>query len=194
MSAVRLFAASAVLLLALAAPTASAVRHNRISSSAVGPLRLGMDPAAAKKALRSLRPGTLRGVERQDVKGGLVYLEYSYYRGLGDDSYAVGFLGPKGKPRHLRVARLVTFVAGDRTGRGAHVGMSENAVARMYGAMTCGQTIIRRVVDYKACRVGAASKQHIVFLFSKYFTDPVLTVNRIAPEQAGLKISIVPKS
>jgi hypothetical protein len=190
----RLVAVSAVLVVALTAPAASAVKHNRIAMSAIGPLRLGMDQAAERKALRQLRPGSFRSYDDTDVKGGLVYREYSYYRGYGVDSYHVGFLGQRGHPRSMRVARIVTFVAADRTAVGAHVGMSEDAARRMYrSAMHCGQIIYgaSRVVLYKPCPVGAASKQHIVLLMSRNVVDSVWKVDRIAAQKPGLTVPIV---
>ncbi len=188
----RLLATSAVLLLAVAAPAASAVEHNRLTMSAIGPLRLGMDRAAEKKALRQLRPGSLRGVHDTHVKGGLTYREYSYYRGLGNDSYTVGFLGPRGKPRYLRVARIITFVAADRTSRGAHVGTSLDVLDRMYGsAMHCGQPIYPWPgANFMPCRVGALSKRHIVLLLSSNGASSGWTVSRIIIQVPGLTVPI----
>jgi len=187
-----MLAASAVFLLALATPATSAVRHNRIAPSAIGSLRLGMDRQAAKKALRQIRAGTLRSVQDTHVAGGSTYLEYSYYRGYGIDSYTLGFLGPCGKPRALRVARILTFVPADRTARGAHVGTSLAALDRMYGSsMHCGPTIeVGRGTGYMPCRVGAASKRHIVLLLSKNDVSG-WTVGRVIVQVPGLKIPIV---
>ncbi len=153
-----------------------------------------MNQAAEKKALRQLRPGSFRSFQDTGVKGGLVYREYSYYRGYGIDSYHVGLLGQKGHPRTLHVARITTFVAGDRTARGAHVGLFEDAVRKKYGsAMRCGQIIYgaSRVVLYKPCPIGAASKRHIVLLLSRNVTDSVWKVDRIAVQEPGLKVPIV---
>jgi hypothetical protein len=175
----------------LAAPAASAVRRNPISMSAVGPLRLGMTQGAEKKALRKLRPGSLRWVHDRHIKGGLTYREYSYYRSNGVDSYAVGFLGPRGKPRLLRVARITTYVPADRTARGAHLGTSLDALNRMYGsAMHCGTMISQRSWEYKPCRVGPSTKRHIVLLIGfDLGVSHEWTVNRIFVEEPGLRVS-----
>ena len=188
----RRLALSAVVLFVLAAPAASALRHNEITSSAIGPLRLGMNQGAEKTALSQLRPGSLRSVHNTHVKGGLTYREYSYYLGYGEDSYTVGFLGPRGRPRLLRVARIVTYVAADRTARGAHVGTSLEALDRMYGgAMHCGQTIPSRNREFRPCRVGAVNKRHIVLLIGMTLGHSGWTVDRILVEEPGVKIPIV---
>lgn len=188
----RLLAGSVALVLVIAAPAVSAVRRNPISMSAVGPLHLGMNQEAEKKALHKLRPGALRWVHDTHIKGGLTYREYSYYRGYGVDSYAVGFLGPRGKPRLLRVARITTYLPADRTARGAHLGTSLDALARMYGsAMHCGGMIgnPNRSWEYKPCRVGAADKRHIVLLVGYDLgVSHEWTVNRIFVEEPGLNV------
>jgi hypothetical protein len=186
-------ALAGALLLALAVPAVSSgVRHNRISKDGIGPVRLGMDLAAAKKAIRQIRAGTLRSVETTDLHGGLVYREYNYYRGYGIDSYLVGFLGPKGKPKKQHIARIVTFVPADRTARGAHVGTTLRTLYRIYrGSMRCGQTIyLGRPTSYTPCRVGAASKRHIVLLVSNNDTSPS-SIGRIILQQPGLGVPVV---
>jgi hypothetical protein len=151
-----------------------------------------MDQPTARKALRRVRPGTLRSVQTTPVKGRHVYREYSYYRGYGIDSYLIGFLGARGKPLTLRVARIVTFVPGDRTARGAHVNMSLDALKRLYGgAMHCGTLIeVGRGTGYMPCRVGPVNERHIVLLLSKNDVSG-WTVGRIIVQQPGLNIPLV---
>ncbi len=183
-----------MLFLALAGAAAPAsAPHNRITTSGIGALRLGMGSAAAKRALRQVRAGTLRSCDDRHLPGGLVYRQCSYFRGYGEDSYWVGFLGPRHDSKRLRVARIVTFVPRDRTAAGAHVRMGLRPIYKTYGrVMRCAQTIyIGKPIAYTPCRLGAARKPHIVLLFSSSGNDGPWIINRIVVQEPGLRISII---
>jgi hypothetical protein len=190
----RLVGVSAVFFLALAGAAAPAnAPHNRITTSGIGALRLGMGNAAAKRALRQVRAGALRSCEDTRLHGGLLYRQCSYYRGYGEDSYSIGFLGPRRAPKRLRVARIVTFVQRDRTSRGAHVGMGLRPIYKMYGrVMRCDQTIyIGKPIAYTPCRLGAETKPHVVLLFSASGNDGPWIINRIIVQEPGLRIPVI---
>jgi hypothetical protein len=190
----RLAGVSAALFLALAgAATPANAPQNRVTTSGIGTLKLGMSRAAAAKALRKMRAGTLQTTDDRKLSGGLVFRESTYVRGLGEDSYHVGFLGPRHHPKRLRLARIVTFVRGDRTAKGAHVAMGLRPIYRMYGrTMRCGQAIYTgRPIAYTPCRLGAATKPHIVLLFSASGNNGPWIINRIIVQQPGLSISVI---
>jgi hypothetical protein len=190
----RLAGVSAVLSLALAGTAAPAnAPHNRIAKSGIGTLRLGMSQASAATALRRLRAGTLQGTNDTKLTGGFVFREYSYVRGLGEDAYHVGFLGPRHHLKRLRLARIVTFVRGDRTAQGAHVGMGLRPIYKLYGrVMRCDQTIyIGKPIAYTPCRLGAATKPHVVLLFSASGNYGPWIINRIIVQKLGLRISVI---
>jgi len=190
----RLVGVSAVLFLAFAgAATPANAPHNRITASGIGALRLGMGSAAAKRALRQVRAGSLRSCQDTHLQGGLLYRQCSYYRGYGEDSYYLGFLGPRHHLKQLRVARVVTFIQRDRTARGAHVGMGLRPIYKMYGrVMRCGQLIaLGRPIEYTPCRLGAATKPHIVLLFSSSGNYGPWIINRIIVQEPGLRIPVI---
>lgn len=186
-------ALAGLLLLAALAGASSARRHsNRITSSALGPLKLGMTKAAAMKALKQVRPGTLRSADDTKLGGGRIFRAYSYYHAYGNDTYSVGFLGRHGHPDSFRVARIVTMVHADRTARGAHVGMGLRPIYKAYGrVMRCDQTIYNGTATaYTPCRLSTATKPHIVLLFSISGNNDPWHIARIVVQQPGLKIPI----
>lgn len=189
----RLAGVSAVLFLALAPAAGTAgAPHNRITATGLGALRLGMSKPAATQALKKIRPGTLRSADDTKLGHGVVFRDYSYFRGLGVDSYQIGFLGRHGDPGSFRVARIVTMVHADRTARGAYVGMRLRPVYKRYGrVMRCGQVIYNGTpTAYTPCWLSARTKPHVVLLFSISGNNDPWHISRIIVQAPGLRIPI----
>lgn len=166
MAVVFAVVASVAFSLALATPAPSKQPGGyAVTAKGIGPLKLGMRLSNAKRALKRMRAGTLRAVHDTRLGGGAVYREFGYYRGLGRDSYTVGYLG---SPGHFRLARIITYVGADKTSRGVHVGTPSRTLHKAYGGqMRCGQTIYTgRAAAYTPCRLGSPQQRHIVLLLS----------------------------
>jgi len=149
----------------LAAPSAGVAEEKLFLSGrivpgqAIGPLKLGMGEATARRLLRKLGPGARLELR---LRKGLSdeYVEYSYP--LEFVAYKVGYLG---RPGARRVVFISAQYAGNATKEGIGVSVTQARLLRTYRGLLCRAVYnrIRMGYDFEY-RLGSRTRRHTVFV------------------------------
>ncbi len=157
----------------LVAPSAEATRQSEflrgpiVPGKSIGPLRLGMSEAAARRVLRRLDSGSRLLLRLRRGKA-TEYVEYTYPYEYS--AYTVGYLGRPGK---RRVAYIATHVDENKTREGIGVSNLETKLRRTYRQLTCTAFFGPGTPPggRKEYVLGARSRRHTLFVISAGFTN-----------------------
>jgi len=178
-------------LLASAGATTAAdpvLRGPIVPGTSIGPLKLGMSEAAARRLLRRFRGSRLELRLRKGKAS--EYVEYSYPR-----EYAIYTVGYLGRPGARRVAYISVHLDDNKTREGVHVGVLETKLRRSYRGLRCELHADGTPSNWVECILGDRRRRHTVFRIKPeylgYVRDPA-RVTRIAVREAFQRFGTSP--
>lgn len=165
-----------------------------VPAQSIGPLKLGMGEAPARRLLRKLGPGARLELR---LRKGLSdeYVEYSYP--LDFVAYKVGYLG---RPGARRVVFISAHFAGNVTKEGVGVSVLQTKLLRTYRNLPCRAVYNRNTMGYDfEYRLGSRMRRHTVFVVSpmgRYLgsPDPPSRVARVAVREPFQRAGILARN